>query len=83
MIQEITTKEEVETFAQQLIKEGTLFHPDDDFLDCVNYTTHETTYSEIEAKLRNQLMDQCFDVCSKLGIDIYQVMGGILHPQLN
>ena len=33
MIQEITTKEEVETFAQQLIKEGTLFHPDDDFLD--------------------------------------------------
>ena len=33
MIQEITTKEEVETFAQQLIKEGILFHPDDDFLD--------------------------------------------------
>jgi hypothetical protein len=83
MIQEITTRKEVEIFAQQLIEEGTLFHPDDDFLDCINSTTYATTYSEIEAKHRNQLMIQCFDVCSELGIDIYQLMGGILHPQLN
>ena len=78
MIQAIITREDVEVFAQQLIKKGTLFHPDDDFLDCVNYATHESTYSKIEAKNRNQLMNQCFDVCSKL--DLHQVMGGILHP---
>jgi hypothetical protein len=83
MIQEITAIEDVKAFAQQLIKEGTLFHPDDDFLDCINYATKESAYAEIEARHRNQLMDQCFDVCSKLGVDIYQVIGGILHPQLN
>ena len=83
MIQEINTREDVELFTQQLIKEGTLFHPDDDFLDCINYTTKEATYSEMEANSRNQLMNQCFDVCSKLDLDVYQIMGGILHPQLN
>ena len=37
MIQQITTIEDVETFAQQLIAEGLNFHPDDDFLNYVNY----------------------------------------------
>ena len=78
MIQQITTIEDVETFAQQLIAEGLNFHPDDDFGDYINYETKESACSEIEAKHRNQLMDECFEVCEAEGIEIYSVMGKYL-----
>ncbi len=53
MIQQITTREDVETFAQQLIAEGLNFHPDDDFCDYINLEIKESTYSESEAQIRN------------------------------
>ena len=78
MIQAITNREDVEAFAQQLIAEGLNFHPDDDFCDYINLETKESTYSESEAQIRNQLMDRCFEVCEAEGIEIYSVMGKYL-----
>lgn len=78
MISSIQTIENDEVFAQQLIAEGLNFHPDDNFCDYINLETMESTYSESEAQIRNQLMDRCFEVCEAEGIEIYSVMGKYL-----
>jgi hypothetical protein len=74
MITKINTSEDVKAFAKQLIEEGVSFHPDDDFNDYVNFKEHKPTYTKEEAQKRNQLMDQCFEVCEKEGVDIYDIM---------
>lgn len=74
MIRQIKTTRDVVDFAKQLIKEGVNFHPDDDFNDCVNLESQEPTYSKEEADFRNELMKQCFSVCEKNGVDIYDTM---------
>lgn len=74
MITKIETTEDVKAFAKQLIAEGVSFHPDDDFYDYVNYKTGIQTYSKEEADFRNELMNKCFEVCEKEGMDIYSVM---------
>lgn len=74
MITKIETTEDVKGFAKQLIAEGVSFHPDDDFNDYVNFKENTPTYTKEEADLRNDLMNKCFEVCEKEGIDIYAVM---------
>lgn len=74
MLTQIRTIKDVELFAKQLVDEGTSFHPDDNFHDYVNLYTDEPTYTHEEAELRNQLMEQAFDVCEELGLDIYTIM---------
>ena len=74
MIETISTIEDVEVFAKQLVAEGVSFHPDDDFFDYVNHKTKEPYYTKEEAEFRNKLMDQCFAVCKKEGKDIYDIM---------
>jgi hypothetical protein len=71
MIQKIESLEDVATFSKELILEGTNFHPDDDFFDYVNILTNESVYSVVESVLRNSLMNQCFEVCEKQNIDVY------------
>ncbi|MCD4664165.1 MAG: hypothetical protein K8R68_02770 [Bacteroidales bacterium] len=78
MITKIRSIEDVELFAYQLTKEGVSFHPDDDFIDYINFGTSETYYSKEEAEIRNRLMDQCFQVCERLHTDIYDVMLNIV-----
>lgn len=78
MISSIQTVGDIEVFAQQLIAEGLNFYPVDDFCDYINMETKESTYSEAEAQIRNQLMDRCFEVCEAEGIEIYSVMGKYL-----
>ncbi|NNV57306.1 hypothetical protein [Limnovirga soli] len=73
MITKIETAEDVKAFAKQLITEGVSFHPDDDFNDYVNLEESIPTYSKEEADVRNGLMNKCFEVCEKEGIDIYDV----------
>lgn len=74
MITQITNVEDVTIFAKHLIQvEKLSVHPDDDFND---YTTYETSlpfYTEKEGELRNQLMNQCFDVCEQNNIEIYEI----------
>jgi len=74
MINHIQTIDDVKSFARQIIAEGTSFHPDDDFNYYINIEENKPVYSKQEADLRNKLMSECFEVCSKEGIDIYDVM---------
>lgn len=75
MITEIKTLQDVQTFAQHLTKKERLsFHPDDDFFDYINIKTRERFYTDEEAKLRNKLMDDCFNVCKQENAEIYDIM---------
>lgn len=74
MITRIRNTNDVIAFAKQLVIEGISFHPDDDFKDYINLKTKEPSYNKQEAKLRNKLMNQCFAVCKKEGVDIYDTM---------
>lgn len=78
MIRKIKNTDDVIIFAKQLVKEGVNFHCDDDFNDYINIETKKQTYTKRRADFRNDLMEQCFTVCEKNGVDIYDVMGGVL-----
>jgi hypothetical protein len=73
MIQEIKRVGDVRTFFAELYAEGVSFHPDDLFEDYINMKTGEPCYTADEAKLRNLLMEQAFEVCKKEDVDIYEV----------
>lgn len=74
MLTSVQNLSDVERFARELLADGTIFHPDDDFSEYVTPGTDKTAFSKEEADRQNQLMDQCFDVCTKEGIDIYDFM---------
>jgi len=75
MLTKIKTINDVKSFTKHLINvENISFHPDDDFNDYVNSVTKEPFYSKQEAEKRNQLMNECFDVCQKNKKEIYEVM---------
>ena len=76
----ITSIEDVKAFANHLANDLHLnFHPDDDFSFYVNYETKEPTFSPEEAAKYNALMNECFDVCEKANVDVYDVMGEYLQ----
>jgi len=70
----INTIDDVWEFFNYLHKvDGVLFHPEQDF-DCyINGETHKPTYTKQEAKERNKLMRQCFEVCAENKYDIFHV----------
>lgn len=78
MLRNINTTNDVIVYAMQLVKEGVNFHPDDDFDNYINLETRQPSYTKKEAELRNALMQQCFDVCQKNGIDIYDTMSEVV-----
>lgn len=84
MIEQIETIEHVQQFAQDLLNEGTVFHPDDDFRDHIK-GNNLPSFSRKEAEKRNRLMRQCFRVCKREEVDVYGVMLEIVskHIQLN
>jgi hypothetical protein len=73
MITEIRSPEDVTEFVKLLVAEGLNYHPDDDFENYVNMQTGDPSYTPAEALLRNQLNDQCFEVCEAAGADIYNI----------
>ena len=79
----IKTIADVQEFAKYLYNERELaFHPDDDFADYVCHETQEPTFTKSEVKLFNRLMTECFSVCERENIDIYETMCEF-HPLLN
>ncbi len=52
------------------------FHPDDDFEDFTD-TDGNTTFTVEQAKYLNKIMIQCFDVCDKNDLEIYDVAGEV------
>lgn len=73
MIMTIQNIQDVRDFFEILIAEGTNFHPDDDFSEYIVTETQEPAYSESEVKHYNELMAQCFEVCEKENVDIYDI----------
>ena len=78
MLKQINTSNDVVVYAMQLVKEDVNFHPDDDFNDYINLETQKPSYTKQEADIRNALMSQCFEVCQKNGIDIYDTMSEVV-----
>jgi hypothetical protein len=74
MLSKIETIEDVKLFAKQILAEGVSFHPDDDFKDYINFKTKGPFYTNEEADIRNKLMETSFEVCEKLGVEIYEVI---------
>lgn len=65
---------DVRAFAEDLVGEGTSFHPDDDFANYVNVASGQPSYSKAEAVLRNKLMSQCVAICEKEGVNLYDTL---------
>ena len=74
MLTKILTIDDVKDFAKQINAEGVSFHPDEDFNDYVNLIDNKPCYSKQEAEFRNELMNDCFEVCKIAGVDIYNLM---------
>ncbi len=81
---DIITIQDVKDFANYLVNvEHVNFNSDEDFRNYISYETHQSTYSEAEAVKRNNLMEECFNVCERDNTDIYEVMGEYLVETLN
>lgn len=79
----ISSIEEVKAFASYLINDLDVnFHPDNDFADYICMGTGEPTFTDNEAVIGNRLMDECFEVCEKDGIDIYEYLFPILENRI-
>lgn len=74
----LDTMEDVCTFFSALHNEGTMFHPDDDFMEYVTLDG-EPAYTADQAFVRSDLMWQAFEVCKAHGADIYAVCIDILN----
>lgn len=70
MSDKISDIRDVSNFFHRLVEEVVNAHPDEDFSNYIN----ERTYTAGDAALRNRLMLQCFAVCVKSGVDIYDLM---------
>ena len=70
----ITSVEEVKDFFSYLVFERHCnFHPDDDFTEYVFKSDNTPMFNSNEVILFNRLMDECFTVCDKQGISIYDL----------
>ena len=80
MIRQIKSIDDVKAFAKHLVQvENLSFHPDDDFNDYINLETQKASYSEEDARLRNKLMKDCFIVCEKNNVEIYEILLPIIQ----
>lgn len=67
--------EEVKAFASYLINDlGVNMNPDNDFADYICYATGKPTFAGDEVFVGNKLVKECFDVCKKESVDIYELL---------
>lgn len=70
----ISTVDDVNNFMKFIYEDLEVnFHPDDDFNDIVNYETGEKSFNKKDADRLNKLVDDCFKVCEKNNLDIYEI----------
>ncbi len=82
MMTKIKTINDVKAFATHLVQvEKLSFHPDDDFKDYIA-CGKKPIYSEQEAELRNKLMNECFEVCDKNNVEIYEILLPIIQKSV-
>lgn len=84
MLVQIKTINDVKSFATHLVQvERLSFHPDDDFRDYINVENQKAFYTEEEALLRNKLMNECFEVCKRENVELYEILLPIItEPSL-
>ena len=71
----IETIQDVKDFAEYIkVVDNAAISPDDSFSEYANYKTLELTYTKEEADKRDKLMEQCFEVCEREGVDIYELL---------
>ena len=77
---------DVEEFFTHLMDVELLnFHPDDDFKDYIcmeGANAMSPSYTPGEAELRNDMLAQCFAVCERAGVDIYNVGFNLVYGRL-
>jgi hypothetical protein len=73
-LQHISTLKDVKQFILYLVNEVKVNrHPDDSFVEYVDFKTGLPTFTMEEATIGNRLMDECFDVCKENSADIYEL----------
>jgi len=73
MITKIESIDDVKDYFRQLLNEGLNCHADSAFEDDINLQTKKACVSKEETAIRNKLMDDCFEVCERVGADIYEI----------
>lgn len=96
-VQIIKTVEDVVAFFEILRGEGLNFHPDDNFADYIrfgskmgafdgngNYIQTQGTpfYTPAQARIRESMLNSCFEVCSKAGEDIYTLAEDVFMSEV-
>jgi hypothetical protein len=77
--QHIVSLDDVKEFVHGLIHDLRLnFNPDEDFSNYVNYATGECCFNKIECKLLDRALNECWNVCSKFNVSIYDISLDIL-----
>lgn len=70
----IKSVKDIEIFFHHLVFDRKVnFHPDDMFENYVSCEGGINTFSLEECAIYNRLMDECFAVCNKDGVDIYAI----------
>lgn len=78
----INTVSDVKNFFNDLKTKFSLsFHPDDTFQDYVNIDTKEEYFDINQAELLDLIMDDCFAVCEKENVDIYEIGLNVLQNE--
>jgi hypothetical protein len=73
------TVDDVLQFHRAIWSEGVSYHPEEDFFNYVHIRdvdengNYIRTYTDAEATLRNNLLDQAYEVCEAAGVDICEV----------
>lgn len=71
----IETIQDVLDFAEYIkVVDDAQISPSDSFSEYVCYKTMEPTYTKEQAQERDKLMEQCFAVCEREGVDIYELL---------
>ncbi len=71
----IETIQDVLDFAKYIKEvDDAQISPSDSFSEYVCYKTMEPTYTKEQAQERDKLMEQCFAVCEREDVDIYELL---------
>jgi len=83
MIHKIDTIDDVITFFKELNQESVVFCPETPFEQYISLETHQATYTDEEARVRNELLEQAFNICDRDGVDIYELAMEIFLPNFD
>ena len=76
----LRTLDEVKAFFEYLVKDLSVsFNPDESFHETIDYKTGEPTFSDADADILDNLMNDASGVCASEGKDIYELSWEVLR----